>query len=144
MSLENLRDNKEGFVSTGSGDRLIGFETKLIGIIAFFVCLLHYDKGFFISLLVGGFIMFIIPNLIMFIEFLAWPFIILFSVLWAFFSYNIGAMIFGDSSIAKLVIGIIVFIISFFSHKVSLNLGYSSVESHVINSIDDIKENTKN
>lgn len=142
MSYQNIRDTREGFVRSGIGDRLVRIEAVIVGIIGFCLCMFGFKTGFVTSLIVGVMIVIVLPWLMGLIEVFAWVVITVFSLVWAFAGYFIGGAILGDSPVAGAIVAILIFICSFFVHKVFAGLGYSSVEKHVIDSVDETRDNT--
>lgn len=143
MSYQDIRNAREGFVDMGIGDNLIRWEARIIGVSAF-IALLVYNYGFVKALAVGLGCIVIVPVLIGLIPIVAWIFGIIFSIGWAFIAYFIGGAILGDSPIAGAVVAVFAFTCSLFMHKVFAGLGYSSVQKHVIDSIDETRNNTEN
>lgn len=142
MSFRNITDTREGFVNMRAGDKLIRIESIIMGIILFFAAIATFDMGFVKALILGIVVAVVFPWLTGLIESFAWIVTIVFSIIWAVVGYLVGGAILGDSAFAGAVIAIIVFIVSFFLHKIFAGLGYSSVEKHVINSMDTTANNT--
>lgn len=143
MSYQDIRDTREGFVRSDIGDRLVRIEAFIVGVVCF-IGLLALHKGFGIALITGGVVAFVLPWLMGLIEVFAWIATVLFSLIWAVIGYFIGGAILGDSPIAGAIVAEVIFICSFFAHKVFAGLGYSSVERHVMDSIDQTRDNTAN
>ena len=142
MSYRNVRDAREGFVNMGAGDGLIRTESIILGIAIFIVGMTNYGWDFMVALVVGLVVAFVFPWLTGLISIFAWFVTIVFSLIWAVIGYFIGGAILGDSPIAGVIVALIVFIISFHLHKVYAGLGYSSVDRHVIDSLDETADNT--
>lgn len=68
-----------------------------------------------------------LPWLMGLIEVFAWIATVLFSLIWAVIGYFIGGAILGDSSIAGVIVAVVIFICSFFAHKVFA--GFSNIDS---------------
>lgn len=143
MSYQDIRDAREGFVRSDIGDRLVRIEAFIMGVICF-IGLMALHKGFGIAVVTGVVVAFVLPWLMGLIEVFAWIATILFSLIWAVIGYFIGGAILGDSPVAGGIVAVLIFICSFFVHKVFAGLGYSSVEKHVMDSIDDTRDNTAN
>lgn len=144
MSFQNIRDTREGFVDMSTGDNLMKLEARSIGIAAFFALWLAAGVGFFPALVIGSVSCLVVPWLVGMIPAVAIVFSVVFSFAWAFIGYFIGGALLGDSVVAGILVAAIIFIISLFKHKVFAGIGYSSVEKHVIDSVDDIRQNTAN
>lgn len=143
MSYQNIRDSREGFVRSDIGDKLVRIEAFIMGVVCF-IGLLTLHKGIGISIVAGVVIAFVLPWLMGLVQIFAWIATILFSLIWAVLGYFIGGAILGDSPVAGGIIAVLIFICSFFVHKVFAGLGYSSVEKHVMDSIDETRDNTSN
>lgn len=143
MSYRNIRDAREGFVDMDMGDKIIHIESIIMGIGAFIIGIAFMDLGLVVSLVVGGLVAFVFPWLVGLFTIFAWIATIVFSLIWAIVGYFIGGALLGDSVIAGIIVAIIVFISSFFAHKVFAGLGFSSITSHVMNSVDEIASNTR-
>lgn len=143
MRYDNIRNTREGFVNMRSGDKLIHTESVILGIVAFFVALTQLDIGFVPSLITAAVVIFVFPMLAGLITAFAWFVAIVFSAIWAVVAYFIGGAILGDSPVAGALIAVVVFVISFFLHKIFSGLGYSSVDKHVMDSIDSAAANTE-
>lgn len=141
MGFNNIRDAREGFVDMSAGDKLIGVESKILGIVTF-IGMLCLHTGFFPALIVGILVMFVFPWLVGLVEIIAWIAAIVFSLVWAIIGYFIGGALLGDSVLGGIVVAIIIFTASFFLHKIFGGLGYHSVEKHVIDSVDATRNNT--
>ena len=141
MSYNDIRNAREGFVDMGIGDSLIKLESRILGI-ALFIVMLVYDYGFVNALIAGLACMIVFPILIGLIPFLGWLFGIVFSVGWAVIGYLIGAIITEDNVIVGILVGVVAFIISIFKHKVFSGLGYTTITKHVMDSIDETRDNT--
>ena len=142
MSYRNIRDAREGFVDMGAGDGLIKVESIILGIAIFIAGMARFGWGFTTALVVGLVVAFVFPWLTGLISIFAWFVTILFSLIWSVIGYFIGGAILGNSPIAGAIVALIVFIISFNLHKIFAGLGYSSVDSHVIDSLDEVADNT--
>lgn len=123
-----IRDIREGFVDGDIGDRLVSIESKLIGIIGFFVSLIHFDFGLGKSAFIALMLCVLIPCLVGLVEIFAIIFSIAFSTIWAFLGYFVAAMITG-SSLAGILVALIVFVLCIFVHKVFAGIGYESILS---------------
>ena len=143
MSYRDIRDAREGFVDMDMGDKIIHIESIIMGIAGFIVGIAFLDLGLVVSLIVGGMVAFVFPWLVGLFTIFAWIATIFFSLVWAVVGYFIGGALLGNSVIAGVLVAIIVFISSFFAHKVFAGLGFSSLTSHVINSVDEIASNTR-
>ncbi len=126
----------------GVGDKLIRFEAFVLGIAVFIIALVQMGWGIAAALVSGIVVAFVFPWLTGLIEVFAWFVAIVFSFIWAVIAYFIGGALLGDSAIAGILVAILVFVISFFLHKVFAGLGYSSVEKHIIDTGDQIQRNT--
>lgn len=144
MDYHDIRRTREGFVDMDAGDNLMRLEARIIGVVAFFALWLAMGIGFFSALVIGIACCVIVPWLVGLIESVAIVFSFIFSFVWAFLGYFIGGAILGDSPLAGAIVAIIIFMISMFQHKVFAGIGYSSVQKHVIDSVDDIRQNTAN
>ena len=144
MSYQDIRNTREGFVDSGIGDKIIKIESIILGIVVFILALTQMKTGFVTALVAGIVVAFVFPWLTGLIEIFAWFVTILFSLVWAFLAYFIGGAILGDSPVAGALVAIVVFIVSFFVHKVFAGLGYSSIQKHMLDSGDAIVENTAN
>ncbi|RKI41199.1 zinc-ribbon domain-containing protein [bacterium D16-51] len=142
MSYQTIRDTREGFVNMGAGDKLIKVESKLLAIVTLLVMWLALDTGFITALITGAVIAFLFPWLVGLIEFFAWVVAIVFSLIWAVGGYFLAGALGGDSPAIGVIGAIIVFIISFFLHKIFAGLGYSSVEKHSMDAWDNTAANT--
>lgn len=140
MSYQDIRDAREGFVDLDIGDKIVRIESFIVGV-ACFIGALALGMGFVVAIIAGGVVAFVLPWLIGLVEIFAWIATILFSLIWALIGYFIGGAILGDSPIAGGIIAVAIFIASFFAHKVFAGLGYSSLTKHVIDSIDQIRDN---
>ncbi len=123
-----IRDIREGFVDSDIGDKIMTIESIIIGVIGFFVSLLHFDFGFGKSAIIALVICVLIPCLVGLIEVCAIIFSIVFSLVWAVLGYFVGAIITG-SLLAGVLIALIIFVLSIFVHKVFAGIGYESVLS---------------
>lgn len=144
MSYRNIRNAREGFVDSGIGDGIIKTESIILGIAIFIFALVQMQASIISALIAGGVVAFIFPWLTGLIEIFAWIVTIVFSLIWAVLAYFIGGAIMGDSPIAGILAAILVFIVSFFVHKVFAGLGYSSVTKHILDTGDEIQNNTSN
>ncbi len=143
MSYQNIRDTREGFVNMGAGDRLIKIESKILAVVAFILMLAYFKMGIISALVVGLVVGFVFPWLVGLIEFFAWVATIAFSAVWAVVGYFLTGAIGGDSPVIGVIGAIIVFIVSFFLHKIFAGLGYSSVEKHALDAWDNTSNNTE-
>ena len=141
MSYQDIRDAREGFVRSDIGDGMIKVESVIIGIITFFL-LINNDMGFFKSLMIAILVIAVTPVLVGLIKPLAIVAAILFSIIWGYVGYVIGCLATNDN----IFVGVIGFIIlcsfSLLCHRVFSGLGFQSVEKHVIDSIDQTRDNT--
>ena len=143
MSYQDIRNAREGFVRSDIGDKLIRIEAFIVGL-ACFIGLLALEMGFVIALITGVIVAFVLPWLVGLIEIFAWIATVVFSLVWAVIGYFIGGALLGDSPVAGVLVAVILFLCSFFAHKVFAGLGYSSTEKHVMDSLDQTVENTAN
>lgn len=143
MSYRDIRDAREGFVDMSVGDGIIKVESIILGIVAFIFGMTNLNLDFVVALLIGFVIAIVFPWLTGLIVAFAWFVTIVFSLAWAVVGYFIGGAILGDSPVAGAIVAIIAFIISFYLHKIFAGLGYTTVEKHVIDSVDEINENTR-
>lgn len=144
MSFQDIRDTREGFVRADIGDRLISIESKIIGVVAFFALWLGANQSFLVALVVAAVCIVVVPWLVGLISIFAWIVTIAFSLAWAIIGYFIGGAILGDSALAGAIVAIIVFVISFFLHKVFAGLGFNSVEKYALDTGEEIRDNTQN
>lgn len=142
MSYEDIRDTREGFVRMDVGDKLIGIESKFLAIVTLIVMWVALDTDFITALIAGVVVGFLFPWLVGLIGFFAWVVTIVFSLMWAVIGYFIAGALGGDSPIIGVIGAVIVFILSFFLHKVFAGLGYSSVEKHSMDAWDNTAANT--
>ena len=139
---DNLQDLREGFVSSRTGHKLVKAESIILGIVGFIVALMNTSVGFIGALLVGLVISLAFPALISFIPVLAWISGIVFSLLWAIIGYFIGGSLLGNSAAAGLIVAMIIFAVSLFSHRVFAGLGYVSVEKIKLDSLAETAQNS--
>lgn len=142
MSYQDIRNTREGFVDMGAGDKLIRIESKILAVLVFILMLAYFKMGIVSALIAGAVIGFVFPWLVGLVEFFAWVVTIVFSVVWAGIGYFIAGAIGGDSVAIGVIGAIIIFIASFFLHKIFAGLGYSSVEKHALDAWDNNSNNT--
>lgn len=142
MSYQDIRNTREGFVDMGAGDKLIRIESKILAIVVFIVLLAYLKMGVGQALIAGVVVGFVFPWLVGLVEFFAWVATIIFSVIWAGIGYFIAGALGGDSPVIGAIGAIIIFVASFFLHKIFAGLGYSSVEKHALDAWDNTSDNT--
>lgn len=140
MSYDDIRNAREGFVDMRAGDSLIRIESIILAVISFIAGLAYYKLGFVSALIVAVIVAGVFPWLAGLIKIFAWIIAILFSFLWAVIAYFIiGECI--DAS-AGVVAALIVFIASFFMHKIFSGLGFASLEKIKLDSMRSTSQNT--
>ncbi len=132
----NIRNIREGFVQSDTGDGLVRAESVIIGIVLFFLCLLYFKIGPAASAVLGIGIGGAFPYLIGLVKIFAWIAIAVFSVFWAIVGYFIGGAILGNSPAAGFVVAIMCFIFSVFAHKVFAGIGYVSKDKYVLDTME--------
>ena len=140
MNYQHIRNAREGFVDMRSGDKLIRLESRLIGIAFFFYMLIGADAGFATSLIAGLLLVLIVPWIVGLIPVIAMVFAVVFSVAWAVLVYFIvGAL---ANVPVGVICALIVLIMSFYLHKIFAGIGFSSITKILIDSVQQISENT--
>lgn len=137
MSYQDIRNTREGFVNADAGDKIVKFESRILGIVSFFALLIK-GESFVFSLIVGILIFGVFPYLIGLVSVFGWIAAILFSGIWAFVGYFVIGALTNNNIGAGVVAAIIVFIISFFLHKIFSGLNFVSVEKRKIDVLDSI------
>lgn len=147
---QHIRDYNDGFVDSGIGDRLVCTESRILGIILFFV-LLFAGESFVSSAILAVICYFVIPWILSRVKFLGWLFGLAFSLLWGFLSWFIFCFIADlfpgglDEStyFAIIIASVVIAAVSMFKHKVFSSIGFRSVRRHAIDAIDQIRHNTE-
>lgn len=146
MSYQDIRDSREGFVNMGAGDKLIRIESKILAIITFILMLAYFKSGIISALIVAALIGGVFPWLVGLVKAFAWCAAVVFSLIWAVVGFFIGYLLAGimgiDTPIIGVLVAIIVFIVSFFLHKVFAGLGYSSVTKLELDAMQSTNANT--
>lgn len=132
----NIRNTREGFVPSNIGDGLINIESKLLGIVLFFLGIFWFKMGFIASIVLGIIIAWIFPWLVGLVTFFAWLVMIIFSIIWAILGYFIGGALLGNSPVAGAIIAIMALVSSVFAHRVFAGIGYVSEKKYVMDRID--------
>lgn len=147
---QHIRDYNDGFVDSSIGDTLVYIESRIVGVIFFFV-LLFAGESFVSALILAILCIFVIPWLISRIKILGWLFGLIFSLLWGVLSWFVLCFITDvftgglDVSTESTIVlaSIIITAVSMFKHKVFSGIGFRSVKRHIIDAIDRIRYNTE-
>lgn len=142
MSYDDIRDAREGYVRGDFGDALIKIESVLIGIAVGFAFLYGVKLTPVQCIIIAILVMVVVPWLVGTITILAWIVAILFSLVWAAIGFVAGYFIFNHSYLIGIVTALVIFVLSFFCHKVFAGIGLQSARKFRDEALDDIRNNT--
>lgn len=141
--LHESQQFNEGIVNLDRGYTLLKYECAIIGILVFIASLMN-GGGVIQSLIIAAIIIAVIPQVLLRLKGLALIWISIFSLMWGFVGYVIGAALMGDNVLLELVVAIVVAFLSFVFHKASLGIGFKTLTALHFSNQEQIINNTRN
>lgn len=122
--IEDIRNN----FTKMRGGKLISVESVVIAFIIFLIMSMKDDGLLYPGMFIGIIVAVVFPIIVGTFKTVAWLVAIIFSLLWALIGGVIGGAFFGGSALIALLIGGVIFLISFRIHK-----NYSGITFQNIN-----------